>query len=463
MTKRTIGEPARNIDVFGEFDVVVLGGGPAGIAAAAAAGKAGRSTLLVERYGHLGGSGTVAGLSNFCGLHANVHGEMKQVVHGVADDILARLAHMEALNKPHLSLGNKILAQVYDMSAYKIASEEMLADAGVAILYHAFGVGAIMESPERISTLLVETKSGRRAIVGRVFVDASGDADLAAWSGAPFEKGADTRTMAYPSTKFMINGVDPVRAGKAWDLIPQLMDEAERNGQTFPRKSVIVRPARNPVEWRANVTQVRNPDGTPVDGTDADQLSYGETEGRRQSWHVFDFIRKHTPGFENSYISEIFALGIRETRRVVGLYTITERDVLGCASFDDTIGVSGWPVEQHIAGDVRIAFPPIPESRGFHHLPYRMLVSPAVDNLLVAGRCASMSHDGQSAARVSGPCFAMGQAVGTAADIALTGGIAVRDVDVSRLQQRLEADGAYLGRTNDYIADFTPTERLTVV
>jgi hypothetical protein len=156
-------------------------------------------------------------------------------------------------------------------------------------------------------------------------------------------------------------------------------------------------------------------------------------------------------------------LGIRETRRVVGLYTITERDVLGCASFDDTIGVSGWPVEQHIAGDVRIAFPPIPESRGFHHLPYRMLVSPAVDNLLVAGRCASMSHDGQSAARVSGPCFAMGQAVGTAADIALTGGIAVRDVDVSRLQQRLEADGAYLGRTNDYIADFTPTERLTVV
>jgi hypothetical protein len=124
------------------------GGGPAEIAAAAAAGKTGRSTLLVERYGHLGGSGTVAGLSNFCGIHANVPGEMKQVVHGVADDILARLAHMEALNKPHLSLGNKILAQVYDMSAYKIASEEMLADAGVAILYHAFGVGAIMKSPD---------------------------------------------------------------------------------------------------------------------------------------------------------------------------------------------------------------------------------------------------------------------------------------------------------------------------
>src|SRR3954462_5346548 len=116
-----ITEPSRSTPLFGEYEVVVLGGGPAGIAAAVAAGRAGRSTALIERYGFLGGAGTAAGLSTFCGLHANVHGEHKQVIHGVCDDILDRLKSMNGLSKPHLSVGNRIQAQAYDISAYKIA------------------------------------------------------------------------------------------------------------------------------------------------------------------------------------------------------------------------------------------------------------------------------------------------------------------------------------------------------
>src|SRR5215475_1106442 len=166
MANNEINEPGRKTPLFGEYEVVVLGGGPSGIAAALAAGRTGRSTLLVERYGFMGGAGTAAGLSTFCGLHAVVHGNHEQVVHGVADDVLARLAAMDGLNKPHLTIRDQIQAQAYDISAFKIAADELLADAKVNVLFHAFGVGAVLESDDKIDAVLVETKSGRFAVRG---------------------------------------------------------------------------------------------------------------------------------------------------------------------------------------------------------------------------------------------------------------------------------------------------------
>jgi hypothetical protein len=440
-----IVEPSRKTRVLGDYEVVVLGGGPAGIAAALAAGRAGRATILIERYGFMGGAGTAAGLSTFCGLHAVVHGRHEQVVHGIADDILGRLAAKDGLNPPHLTVQDQITAQAYDISAFKIAADELTAEADVRVLYHAFGVGAVMGAEDRIDAVLVETKSGRFAIPGRIFVDASGDGDLAAWAGVPFEVGDGAGNMLYPSTMFRINGVDPAKAGRAWELIPLLMDEAEKNGRSFPRKKPIVRPQRNPIEWRANLTQIKNPDGSPVSGIDAEQLSYGEIEGRRQCWDVFEFIKEVTPGFENAYIVEIAPqIGIRETRRIRGEYELTDEDILGCRDFDDAIGVNGWPVEAHIEGDVKFVFTP-PGSRGFNQIPYRIIVPQRVDNLFVPGRCASMSHEGQSSARVSGSCFVMGQAAGSAADLALAAGVPPRRIDVRALQARLTADGAFLG------------------
>ncbi len=447
MVNSTIAEPGRQTPVLGEFDVVVLGGGPAGIAAAAAAGKSGRSTVLVERYGFLGGGGTAASISNFCGLHANVHGEIKQVVHGLADEILARLDRLGGLNPPHLSLGGKINAQLYDISAYKVVADQLMAATRVKVLFHAFGVGVCMGADRSIDALLVESKSGRGAIRGRMFIDCSGDGDLAAWAGAPFEVGDGAGSGYYPSAKIRINNVDPVRARNAREEIPRLMEEAERQGRRFPRRGAIFRPQMNPMEWSANATLIKNPDGSAVSGIDAEQLSYGEVEGRRQCMEVFEFVRRMAPGFENSYIVEIAPqLGIRETRRVVGDYMLSERDILECASFEDSIGVNGWPVEAHVADTVVIKFPKIPESRGFNHLPYRMIVPRNVDNLFVAGRCASMTHDGQASARVSGPCFVMGQAAGTAAHLALQSGVQPRRIEVNKLQRQLETDGAYLGR-----------------
>jgi hypothetical protein len=445
MGVKEINEPSRKTPLFGEYEVVVLGGGPAGIAAALAAGRSGRSTLLIERYGFLGGAGTAAGLSTFCGLHAVVHGKHEQVVHGIADDILDRLKAMDGLNKPHLTIRDQILAQAYDISAFKIAADELLAEAKVNVLFHAFGVGAVLEPAAKIDAVLVETKSGRFAVRGEIFVDGSGDGDLAAWAGVPYEVGDGVSNMLYPSTMFRINGVDPAKAGRAWELIPTLMDEAEKQGRRFPRKKPIVRPQRNPIEWRANLTQIKNPDGSAVSGIDARELSYGEVEGRRQCWDVFQFIKGVTPGFENAYIVEIAPqIGIRETRRITGEYQLTDKDILGCADFDDSIGVQGWPVEAHVKGDVKFVFAP-PASRGYNQIPYRIIVPKKIDNLFVVGRCASMSHEGQSSARVSGPCFIMGQAAGTAADLALGAKVAPREVDVHALQRRLAADGANLG------------------
>jgi hypothetical protein len=442
----TLTEPSRQTEVYGEYDVVVLGGGPAGMAAAVAAAKEGCSTLLVERYGFLGGMGTAAGVTNFCGLHANVHGEIRRVVHGVASELLDRIDRLGGLNAPHALFG-KTVAQAYDTAAYKIAADELMASAGVQLLFHAWAAGVVMASPGRVSALLVETKSGRRAILARTFIDASGDGDLAAWAGVPYDKGDGAGNFLYPSTMFRINGVDPQRAGKAWEVIPGLMLKAEAEGRhRFPRKTPIVRPQKSGIEWRVNLTQLANAQGNALDGTDADELTQAEVLGRRQIADVAGFLRE-VPGFEQSYIVDIAPqVGVRETRRVRGHYQLTESDVLECASFVDTIGVNGWPLELHLKGDVEFRWPKIPESRGFNHLPYRMIVPQGAANFWIAGRCASMTHEAQSAARVTGACFVMGQAAGIAAALALSGGTSAAEVDTGKLQARLQAQGAWLGR-----------------
>jgi len=371
---------------------------------------------------------------------------MHRVVQGIASDLLGRIDRLGGLNAPHLILG-KILAQAYDTAAYKIAADDLLGTHKVDILFHALGAGVVMHDEKRIDALMVETKAGRKAITGDIFIDCSGDGDLAAWAGARYEVGDNEGSMLYPSMMFRLNGVDPDKAGEAWRTIPALMEKAEAAGRhRFPRKAAIVRPQRSPIEWRVNFTQLARADGRAINGLEPDDLTRGELEGRRQAVDAFNFLRT-VAGFENSYIVDLPPqLGIRETRRVIGGYMLSGEDVLGCASFDDSIGVNGWPMESHVAGDVIFKFPPIPQSRGFNELPYRMLIPEGLDNLMVAGRCASMTHDGQSAARVSGACFAMGEAAGTAAALALDGNALPRELAGDKLQDRLKQQGAFLGR-----------------
>lgn len=441
----TLLESARHIPIAGTYDVIVVGGGPAGLMAAAAAARTGADTLLIERNGFLGGAGTGGGLSTFCGLHSNVHGEHIRTTRGFADDLLDRIIALNGLREPHLSFADRIQAQAYDIPAYRIAADGFVLDSGATLLFHTH-VAAVGTVDGKLDSVVTESKSGRLAFRASMFVDASGDGDLAAMAGAQFEKSPPTE-MLYTSTMFRINGVDAVAAGAAWKTLPRLMDEAVAAGRTtFPRRGAIVRPQRDDLEWRANATQPRNGDGGALDGTDVFDLTASEIQGRAQSAQVFDFIRSEHPGFDRSYIVDIGPeTGVRETRRIRGEYQLTEDDILNCTDFDDTVGVNGWPVEAHVRGDLDIRWHRGLNPRGYHHIPFSMLVPIGVDNLLVAGRCASFTHDGQSAARVAGPSFVMGQAAGTAAALALAGGIAPRALSVTALQDRLRADGAFLG------------------
>jgi hypothetical protein len=450
-----VDEPARRTPLHGEFDVVVAGGGPSGLAAAVCAARGGARTLLIERYGFLGGMGTAGGVTNFAGLYGKRDGETVQLVHGVVDELLERIERLGGLNAPQDGLQGRIRVRSYDIPAYKCAADQWLLASGAQLLFHASVVGVSMDEAradhargdgERIDAVLIETKSGRRAIRARWFIDSTGDADLAHHAGVPYELGDGHGDALYPSTMFRVGAIDADRALAAvgtFGAIDALMRNAA-DRYDFPRQGAIVRPQRNRSEWRVNVTQVANAQGRAVNATDAAQLSAGEVEGRRQVIEYLRFLRAEVPGFERADLIDIGTqLGVRETRRVKGVYQLSGDDVLNGARFDDSIGLNAWPIERHAQGRIEWAFPR-DANNTFNQLPWRMLLPRSAGNLLVAGRCASMEHEGQSAARASGACFVMGQAAGTAAALMCRGALTAEQV-VRPLQQALRRDGAELG------------------
>ena len=442
---KTIIEPAREIELAAETEILIIGGGPAGIAAATAAARCGARVMLLEKYGFLGGMGTAAMVTNFCGLHANINGSVQQIVRGVADDILERLDNLDGLREPHpvkaKGGGHDVAAQAYDTSAYKMATDDLLLSAGVDIRFHTFAVDVLMDGA-RIDAVLVETKSGRKAIKAEVFIDCSGDGDLAYWSGAECVKGDDNGFMAYPTTMFRVANVDDDKVHNEGKPNLSALIEAAAKDYNLPRKTGVLGSQPHAGEWRVNLTQISR-DGDPIDGSDWNDLGFAETEGRRQSQEYFRFLKDCVPGFENSYLLETAPqVGIRETRRIIGEHILSEDDILSCRDFEDSIGCNGWPLEQHLKGSAKWTFL---GGRGYHQIPFGTTLPKGVDNLLVAGRCASTTPEGQASLRVSGPCFAMGQAVGTAAELARRSGVTPKEIDVKALQHRLVSDGAFIG------------------
>jgi hypothetical protein len=433
--------PSSDIPVLDEVDVVVLGGGPAGIAAAIAASRNGAKTMLLERYGFLGGAGTAAGASTFCGLYNTRDKGNQRLVHGIVDEIQDGLRKLGGLNEPNY-VQDRIYSHSYDIAAYKCVADDLVLGAGVILRLHSIAVGAIGKDG-RLEAIILQTKSGSMAVRGKVFIDCSGDADLAVWAGAQVRKGDDNGFVQAPSTLFRLAGVVDEVALESVKSLRRYMEEAKARGEfDLPRVTGVLRKQNHPGEWRANVTQVTR-DGRPLDCADIEDLIYGEVTGRRQVMLYARFLREKVPGFEKAYVVDIPAeIAIRETRRVVGLHTLTADELIGSTEFEDGIGVNGWPVERHTSSSIEWRFP---EGRGFYSIPYRSLVAKGLDNILFAGRCLSAEPDALAAARASGPCFVMGQGVGTAAALAVRDGVNVADVDIGGLRRQLRADNVFLG------------------
>ncbi|MCW2964442.1 MAG: FAD-dependent oxidoreductase [Actinomycetia bacterium] len=413
------------------IDVLVVGAGSAGSTAAIAAARTGASTLLVDRFGFLGGTSTAV-LDTFYAFYTP-GATPRKVVSGIPDDVVGRLTERGmAFERPNTyGAGTGI---TYDPESLKRVWDELVFESGARTLLHAFVFGVQVEGG-RVVSIEVATKSGVRRLRPRVVVDASGDADVSALAGAPFEAPGDN--VQSLSTVFRVANVDVARAGavpkqELWSLMREARDSGryeltriEGSVHRTPHEGVMM----------ALMTRVRK-----VDATDADQLSSAEREGRRQAHEYFRFLRECVPGYERAVlVSTSPAIGVRESRRIIGVHVLTADEILAAARFDDQIAQCGAPIEEHHAGeDTRWVYL---EDGATYGIPFRALQPQGLDNVLVAGRCFSATHDAHASARSMGTCMAMGQAAGTAA--ALSG--EPKRLAAETLRARLSEDGADVG------------------
>jgi len=413
------------------YDVLVVGAGSAGTTAAVAAARTGARTLLVDRFGFLGGTSTAV-LDTFYAFYTPGQ-RPEKVVSGLPDEVVARLTERGmAFERPNTyGAGTGI---TYDPETLKRVWDELTAEAGVRTLLHSFAFGVSVEDG-RVTGVDVATKSGVRRLRAAVVVDASGDADVCALAGAPFEPpGEGVQSL---STVFRMANVDVARAEavpkqELWELMREARDSG-RYALTRIEGSVH----RTPHEgvMMALMTRVRN-----VDATDADQLAAAEREGRRQAHEYFRFLRENVPGYERAaLVSTSPAIGVRESRRIVGEHVLSADEILGATRFPDQIARCGAPIEEHHGGeDTRWVYLADGATYG---IPFRALQPLGLHNVLVAGRCFSATHDAHASARSMGTCMAMGQAAGTAAALSDEPKRLAAEV----LRARLREDGADVG------------------
>ena len=417
--------------VYRQVDVLVLGGGPSGVLAAIAVARSRLNVLLVESQGCLGGSRTATGVDTFYGFYTP--GErVRRIVGGTAWEVVQRLKEGNAaFERPNTyGAGTGV---TYDVERLKLLYEQMVVESGVTLLYHTYA-SRVLAKNGTVHGVVVANKSGLTVIRAKCYVDATGDADIAARAGAPFEK-SDTGQLQPLTSIFFLADVDILRAKEVkHDKLVAWMKEANASGgYHLPREDGSWHATPHPGVIQANMVRVAG-----VDPTDPFALTRAEIEGRKQCQEYARFLRDRVPGFENAYLLKTSEhIGVRESRRITGEYVLTEDDVLGGAKFEDAIACCAAPIEDHQAGaGTRWAYV---QGDGYYHIPYRSLVPKGLTNLIVAGRCLSATHAAQASARNSAQCMAMGEAAGIAAQLCVESGIAFHAVDPADLSRRILA------------------------
>ncbi|MCJ7710384.1 MAG: FAD-dependent oxidoreductase, partial [Chloroflexi bacterium] len=417
-------------------DVMVVGAGSAGAAAAISAARLGASTLLVDRLGFMGGTSTAV-MDTLYAFYTP--GERpRRVVGGLGWEVASRLsADGVAFERPNTyGAGTGV---TYDAEALKVLWERLAEDAGVGLLLHTWATGTRIEDG-RLAAVRLWNKGGERWVEASTFVDASGDADVCALAGVPHDAPGGGFVAQSLSTLFKVANVDIAAAAAVprSDLWARMREAAESGLYRLPRIEGSWH--RTPYEGIALIHMTRIPN---VDPTNPEQLTRAEVEGRRQVQEYHRFLRDRVPGFDRSVlVATSPAIGVRESRRVHGDYRLTRDDVIGGRRFEDEIALCGAPIEDHgTGGDTAWRY--VGES-GVYGIPYRSLLPQGIEGLLVAGRCFSATHDAHASARSMATCMAMGQAAGTAAAIAATRDTTPRSVPIAALQERLAHDGALL-------------------
>jgi hypothetical protein len=461
---QTVTLPPRPARYGGRTDVLVVGGGPAGCAAAIAAADAGADVVLVERYGFLGGNATVAlvmPLMSFHNEHQQAaftesgadtrllpsdHGEGEPVVAGVLWRLLDRLTERGGCVPPSLETGYTV---PFDPEVFKLVLLDLLDESGVRMLCHAFASGALpLDDGWRV---VFETKSGPVVIDAGVVVDGTGDGDIAAACGAPYDIGRPEDGLVQPMTlMFRVADFDQPRFAEyvrahpdqwrgvhgLWDLVRRAAADGELE---LPREDVLFFATPHPHEVSVNSTRV-----TRALGTSVWDLTRAEYTARRQLAQIDRFLRTRVPGFEEAYVVQSGShIGVRETRRVLGDYRLTGHDILAASTFPDVIAHGAYPVDIHNPRGTGTVLKRVPEGR-FYDIPLRCLLPRGTDRLLVAGRCISGTHVAHSSYRVMPIAMATGQAAGACAALAVRLGCVPREVPAPVVQQELLRQGARL-------------------
>jgi hypothetical protein len=453
--------PPRSALLACETDVLVVGGGPSGLGAALGAAGIGVRVVLAERYGFLGGNATAALVMPLMSFHTRSaprigqatrglmpadHGPGDPLVAGALKCLLERLVSSGAAIPPSEGTGFVV---PFDPEMFKIVALELLDEAGVELLFHAFAADVLGRS--RTEGVVFETKSGPLVIKARVVVDCTGDGDVASLAGAPFQVGREPDGAVQPMTlmfrmvQFQRGAFDRYVAGRPdqwrgvhglWDLVAKATKAGELD---LPREDILFFGTPHEGEVSVNSTRVIR-----VLGTDVWDLSYAECMSRRQMRQIASFLRRYVPGFESSYVVQSGVhVGVRETRRITGEYVLTAEDVLGARKFPDAIARCAYPIDIHspTGSGTELKHLAFGES---YDIPLRCLIPQRVNQLLVAGRCISGTHEAHSSYRVMPVAMATGQAAGVCAALSARSGRGPRDVSAAEVQNELRSQGASL-------------------